>query len=1003
MLYFLNMENFESSFTSQNKPYGKIFTLIQDTILKNITNENSVFVFPTDIDANTWAEQIITSTHIKAVATERFIAWDNFKGSSIKIRRQQFNAVPSLLRKIFAMQIIEKNRQAVKNEGKGLFTTIISPEFSETSDSFGSWIARLLPSLGNWKKKFDAADRSLDENSLEDGENQDFLTLYAQYSDFLEKNQLFEPSWEEIDFSTSNTKFILFFPEILEDFADYKNILENSENVEIISFIAKNAYAPSAQEALNELDNQNEHPPIISYTNARTELRKTALKIRELHEKQGIPWNKIAVNIPEIEIFKPYVERELSLYAIPFVMRAGSSLCTNSAGQIFTQIRDCYDSKFSYESVRSMLTDMYIPWKEKKLGESLVREGCLRKCLCSYKDSPESFMIDSWEKALQAGNTGNTTELELIFYKTLKADVKKFCTAKTFAEIQTAWFTFKSDFLDEKKFSEDANLILGHCLSFLAELTDIESSFEAHLQNPFAFFVSELEEKTYQKQHKTEGVSIFNYKVAAVSAFDVNFVLNASQKALTVPGRILSFLSKEKRRALGIQETDYASTAFIRLYAKNTAFFSSAEQSFSGFTIPHSYFLTDKKKNEAAEAEHSIEDFVLNEKLFLNGDGKFPEKITERQKKAFEHWAKTSLAQPEQYHVNEPVKKAVDSVLKEGRSKYSRTASAADKIHITYSDMSKFFPCPRKWLYSSILELKEDSLDSQLFSPFDYGNILHKILELFMKNFKGKKLPYTDIDGIFQDEEAILQLVIKCTQKAFTETDRNIRGSPSAMKVINSKGKAYSAMIMDALHKFCMPPEKTEGESFGGFTVFDAEKWLECRAGENESGDENSESFYFSGKVDCILSSDNGDVAIIDYKSSSGSIPDNKVSIVPPDFSAPEKFPMENFQMPVYVTLWNKNYARTKVSKVSFFSIKDKTFSQVLNENAADSASFSSGISPEKYENTLKWFHSFAKAFAEKTEKLDFLPGKDLNPFKECTKCDFISICRKTFEISGDN
>ena len=109
-------------------------------------------------------------------------------------------------------------------------------------------------------------------------------------------------------------------------------------------------------------------------------------------------------------------------------------------------------------------------------------------------------MIDSWEKALQAGNTGNTTELELIFYKTLKADVKKFCTAKTFAEIQTAWFTFKSDFLDEKKFSEDANLILGHCLSFLAELTDIESSFEAHLQNPFAFFVSELEEKTYQKQ-----------------------------------------------------------------------------------------------------------------------------------------------------------------------------------------------------------------------------------------------------------------------------------------------------------------------------------------------------------------------------------------------------------------------------------------------------------------------------------------------------------------------
>ena len=72
--------------------------LIEKLLLENIKKQNEFFVFPTQTSADLWADRIVLTSKIKAVAMERFLVWDKFKSSSIRSKQQQKTSVPSAMR-----------------------------------------------------------------------------------------------------------------------------------------------------------------------------------------------------------------------------------------------------------------------------------------------------------------------------------------------------------------------------------------------------------------------------------------------------------------------------------------------------------------------------------------------------------------------------------------------------------------------------------------------------------------------------------------------------------------------------------------------------------------------------------------------------------------------------------------------------------------------------------------------------------------------------------------
>ena len=961
-----------------------------DFFKKALCDKKNIFVFSTDVVMNSWIDWCVTNPEksgLDALPLERFIAWDKFKGQALRAKEDDKGTIPAILKKFFVSSLIRKNAESP--DDNPLFKKIINPKYKKEASSFTDWISRLLPSLNLWKKTLD----SHPEYQM-DLEDKDYLELYKRYSDFLSKNNLYEPAWIEPDFTSEGKHYIIFYPQLLEDYAEYKMIFDQSPEITIVSLDKKKSAA--------------EKTACTRYSDSRKELRRTILRMRKLSKKTG--WDKITLNVPDLQTYRPYLERELTRYCVPFVIRAGYQLIQNSAGQIFSEIQKCAKSDFSYDSVRALVLDEYIPWKEelKDVRLHLIQEGNSMRCICGFEESLSEgtkVHFDSWEEALKA--TSSRNERELAFYRSLKKHINALCNSNSFEAISQAWIIFKKEYLEEEGFSESADAIIGRCITELKALIQIENDWcrgensELAVSNHYDFFISELSKKTYTPQNKKSGLSVYPYKTSAGAAFFHQFVIDASQKNLEVQYKKLPFLNSDKRRLLRLEDDDKnfnPSEAFIRLYDSvndnENVYFSFAEESFSGYAICHNAL----KEVLPEDEELDREDFILNEKNYMRGNDDFAAEgrklqLSSEQKKSFLNWQLLNAGETEEkYTLPAAVKDKIREVLIEKREKDSGRSEKDGKIVITQSDMKNFFPCHRRWIFSNIIKLQEDSLDADLMQTYDMGNINHKILELFMKDYINppKALPVSQ-ENVFEDEEEILSRVKKYAALAISNSEEDYSRSPLTQKMLISQLDEIASHIMNFLHIFLQKntlPEKTtkstKTKGFGGYFVRGVELQL--------SGKNPDKDFNYFGKLDLLLSpsekdSDSEGWTIIDYKNTKMPAAKN----IRPD----DEGKLKDFQMPMYVSLIQKNKADKAVDAAKFYSIKDGTSITAIDR-------FTSGMSMEDFEAAMKTFEEYSASFSEDLTRGCLEPHENsVDIYKDCPECNFKSICRYNYEVAG--
>src|SRR5574344_236699 len=448
-----NVSNQEKS--SQNNTLSLTMRVISDHIHEtNIqsdsgTDGQSVFVFPTGVSADLWADWTVKHpdiTGVTAVAMDRFIAWDDFKSDSIKSHVEGKKSIPSVMRTVFAANLISENAQSpfLKN--------LIVPEYAKNASSFASWISSLLPSLSSWKQKFDKAGKEKDD------EDEDLLRLYEKYKSFLDSHNLFDPAWETPPFVADGNSYYIFYPEVLMDFAEYKVLMESAPQIKLITLSDSDKSDSTAYSSAGtaSLSAEKGKPSADFFQNSRSELRHAALYIRSLHDEKKIPWEEIAVNVPDLQSYAPYLTRELDLYEIPHSLRMGLALTSSGAGNFFVQLQNCAQTDFSFNSVKNLLLNTELPWKEKKLNSDLVAFGKENNCLCSYEYNGEK--IDVWKESFKAIHNNSYYRLEEL-YDSLKKEVSAIVNAKTFDDINKAYFIFKQHFFDVDSFSEESDRI----------------------------------------------------------------------------------------------------------------------------------------------------------------------------------------------------------------------------------------------------------------------------------------------------------------------------------------------------------------------------------------------------------------------------------------------------------------------------------------------------------------------------------------------------------------
>ncbi|MDR0601903.1 MAG: PD-(D/E)XK nuclease family protein, partial [Treponema sp.] len=866
--------------------------IVADIITRHIAERSARFVFPSETAASLWARKACVFTGRRSVAVDRFLAWDRFKEEAVRAEVQKRRPVSAALRRLFTGDLIRKNAAAVRAGAASggpvsgeAFRALIPPEYAEEGGVFAASIAKILPSLSLWE------DRQAD--TPPDDEDLDLKLLRRQYAAFLDRSGLFEPAWERPPLCDREHDYYIFFYEAMEDFEEFEELLRPEKTVHLVA-------TPPAETA-----------PLYLYENSRAEIRAAVLEMRALHDEKGIPWDDIAVSVPGHEDMEPYLLREFSLYNVPCRSRSGRFLSDYNAGRLFALAGRCAANNFSFTSLKALVLNEYLPWRCPDLNRELIEFGIENNCVSGYREDGDAK--DIWLEAFKK----NPGEKKLKrYYEDLKSALLAMTESETFSGVRKHYFAFrgpawnvqdaarkdaarsgggsrpggdewKAGFLSAGAVTGEGNAVLARCVEELSSLVRLEEEYREIIPGgkgakgyAFNFFLSVLLEQRYVPQRHEEGVSVFRYRVAAASPFAFHFVLNASQDAASVRYRPLNFLGSDKRNRLGFTDRD-VSDVFFRLYlfpgtgeasACHTRI-SAARESFSGWTIPHSFFAGRIERPPAPPP-----DPFMQERAWWAGGGMydsvFPSALFSVQRGGFERWRHTLEGKdtfsllcgpfPPGSAAREPLRGAITAK--------QRGDSGALRVSAT-GDLNPFMKCPAFWFYRKILGLEEFSLEAKMLDDASLGLLYHEILRNLFEKIRRE-------DGVFRSAhmEHYREWTLQCTGEAVRHYEA-FQG-PLAAPVLSAQARAVTKRLRILL--------KTEARYFDGYRVGELEVKLETERN----------GMILNGIIDRISISPGGGSVIIDYKT--GGSHSKK------DGTETEESPLCDFQIPLYVNRYEE-------------------------------------------------------------------------------------------------
>jgi RecB family exonuclease len=942
-------------------------------IQKEINNPRVFFVFPSDIAAGLWARKAGEFAGVRSVAVNRFTAWDRFKETAIRAETPGRQPVSSVVRKLFAEKLVKKN-------AAGPFLASLIPlEYAEEGGRFAPFIAALLPGLGYWERRVREA-----ESYTADAEDRDFSYLKSAYAAFLEENRLFEPSWQEFTVRDKGGKYYIFFPEAMEDYGEYGELLENNGAFEIIRRA------------------RNREPLILyRYSSVRAEIRDAALEIRRLHES-GIPYEDMAVNVPQLDDLAPYIGRELSLYGIPCRLGAGKPLSAYGAGRLFTLIQNCVTGDFSFAAVKALLLNIHLPWARPDRNRELIEFGVSHNCLSPYREKGEPK--DIWREAF---NLSPREELLRRYYNGLKEELTALAGAKSFLDIRRFYFAFRNASLDMSLCTAESDAVLARCVEELSVLIRLEEEYP-HLRpdSPFGFYLSLLGETPYVPNQDRGGVNLFPYRVAAAAPYRCHFVLNASQNAASVVYRPLDFLRQDKRRRLGLDDAD-VSGDFFSLYrppapqgAPGYCRISASVEALSGWTIPHSFF-TGAEEGEDAGSIRDLtpqggDPFYLEKSWWAAGgagagktaetgknagDAEFPPRLFPVQREGFQNWSallrggrakgfnllvrQFPPAWPFLPVIREAVQKTQWSPAPETAGDAAGNGESPRYLRVSATGLNRFFYCPASWFFERILDIQDYSLEAELMDNRALGNLYHEILKNLFQTIH-------DRDGRFLPEH--LEDYRSWAERLAGEAAEKFRAfqGPLSVPLLSAQSRAISSRIARLL--------ETEAEYFPRYTVAGLERRF------SSIRRVNSIPVLLVGTLDRVLVSGDDEPVIIDYKTN--YTPSKGASALGEDGT------IADYQMAVYVALYEED-AAVPIGGAYFISIKQNDLTAVIGKPKRKR-----GFSREEYQPTLDALDIHIRHFAESVERGEFFP-RPLNR-ETCGDCGYKKICRTTYTLNAE-
>lgn len=927
-------------------------------IERHIGDDSHLFVFPSEVAGAYRLKQALFLTDRQALRSDRFISWDRLKEREFSPHRER---IPSniLYRTLFCAVLLDEHRR------NGPLLKMMAGDFADNGSGdtapeetavFQHQLAAALPQMKRAVEAVEAAgaDRTAEavESAGEYPEGgggtayrlpapliHDLQLLYTRYLAFMDRAGLFEPAYVSAQGSRPEETYHVFYPELIDDFEEYRSSIEGNGAFQLHSFTAGETGPPKG---------------MLRFRDARQEVSWLVSRLHRLM-KEGVHPGEIAVTLPDYENWQPVLEEEAAVRDIPLDFRSGRMLSDYPAGRLFQRLSDLSRRGMGLESLKMLLLEPAYPWKQKEELSELVEFAIGHYFLANWNE--EGRPRDELARKLKQ----DSREDLLKVYRSLKGQIAGLLQAPTAAELRVRVHTFLHTFFDTEGWNPEEERVLQYCLHVLEELESAEEVVRPLLiPSPYTLWTALMSRRVYVASGSKTAVPVYRYRVSAGICPQYHFMPGAGQGETRVRREEFAFLRDDYRSLLIRDSEADASSDFLRIYAESgeEVTLSCSDRGFSGPQLPPSEYLAAGSVSPVADSGCN-EPFVLEELYWSRKTG-MPDLLFSTQRRGFQRMYVTGFAPKGLDYTRENVQ---DPQLYTHMLKIAQgEKGAADgRIWLSPTTFDRYSFCPFTYLLQKGMDLTSEEYSILTVDHWLMGSILHRILA-------GLYHRVQEEDGCWKGDrtEEYIRIAEELCSREFARWERKglVFAPPAWYWFTSTAREQVSAFV------------RQEGGQFDGFELVDTEMELAAECTDGEAG--------MWGRID-RMSRKEGKSTLIDYKK--GKVPAKA------DIYQEDGLPAVS-QLAFYTHLAERN--GHQVAAASYYSLQEGRYTHLFTAPDAPepiSAGRKPRLQPEEFFGQVERIAAAVELQARRIRSGDFTVREN------CESCDFRTICRTKYAL----
>ena len=517
--------------------------------------------------------------------------------------------------------------------------------------------------------------------------------MHAAYTEFLDRNNLFEPRYDSVSVPTdwnTNQEVRILYSDLIPEAALLYEELGRPDWLKLVP-------TPKAKT-----------PAIDVYANHLQEIRSTLRRIRDLLD-EGVATHEIMICPANSDELLATLEDEAFFYGIPLAIRQGRSPLEYPAGRFFTLLNEVHGGHFTLTSLKNLLLEPAIPWKDRERIQTFIRLSLEDSILYGSAARPDYFETRLRDRSL------------IRWYTTFRDSLSAIVQATSVAELIRSLSFFRDAFWEESEWhGTPQEEVFAHAMNQIEQLDKaLKACNRERLDGLYALFLSHLKRTQYVSRQQEEGIAVYRWPQGASIAGSHRFFLALDQEGAEVLDDPYPFLPERirhtlmKRKELGRQHLQAASLG--------DSILSCHRRSNSGEKLIHFYFLEEGKVHKHGESLLLSKDPQSGElKRVLKKEG--DQKPTSLQAQNFKSALLGSLRRRKREH--DHTRSPVEEHLR-------RRLYTEGRLPLSYEKIDAFAACPYTYLASSLYGIEPFDYTEERINHLAIGVILHDAYERF--------------------------------------------------------------------------------------------------------------------------------------------------------------------------------------------------------------------------------------------------------------------------------